>query len=68
MDYVIESSFNLKRFETKWEALLEIYIGYDVRQKTFGNEKNKCTRYYRYASLIYVFRSAAYDTYISCVF
>ena len=69
MDSVIESSFNLKRFETKWEALLENYIGYDVRQKTFGNEKKiKCTRYDRYASLIYVFRSAAYDTYISCVF
>ena len=39
MDSVIESSFNLKRFETKWEALLENHIGYDVRQKTFGNEK-----------------------------
>ena len=31
-------------------------------------KKFKCTRYDRYASLIYVFRSAAYDTYISYVF
>ena len=40
MDSVFESSFILKRFETKWETLLENYIGYDVRQKTFGNEKS----------------------------
>ena len=40
MDSVFESSFNLKRFETKWEALLENFIGYDVRQKTFSNEKS----------------------------
>ena len=40
IDSVFESSFNLKRFETKWEALLENHIGYDVRQKTFGNEKS----------------------------
>ena len=40
MDSVFESSFNLKRFETKWEAFLENVIGYDVRQKTFGNEKS----------------------------
>ena len=49
-------------------ALRKLYRLWCSTENIWQWKKFKCTRYYRYASLIYVFRSAEYDTYMSYVF